>query len=173
MSAVRATKEAVKVSVRSVDETTTQVTVTVGDGDRNLADIVHSQVAKSLGTGTAKTSFYGGSRWEQAYDSSLARCIVAAERACEATGFTVSNRDIHESSADLMARRGSSSILLHFEAAPAGAAPGAPQTPAANGVPSDKRGQVKVSFVVGTMRTEENEEILQRVRNEFDRMVRQ
>jgi len=172
--AVRATKEPVKVNVKSIDDTSSQVTVSVGTGDRNLADIILTQVAKNLGTGTAKTSFYGGSRWEQVYESSLARCIVAAERACETLGFSVTNRDIHENVADLMARRGSSSILLHFEAVPAGAAPGqTPQPPAGAGVPSDHRGQVKVSFVAGTMRTEENEEILQRVRNEFDRLVRQ
>jgi hypothetical protein len=180
MTAMRATKETVKVNVKSLDETSTQVAVSVGEGDRNLADIVHSQIAKNLGTGTAKTSFYGGSRWEQTYESSLARCIVAAERACEVNGFTVTNRDIHENSADLMARRGpSSTILLHFEnvqqqpAANGGAAqPQQPPAPSA-GVPSDKRGQVKVSFVVGTMRNDDNEEILQRLKSEFDRLVRQ
>jgi hypothetical protein len=177
LTAVRATKDPVKVLVKSIDETSSQVTISVGYGDRNLADILHTQVAKNLGTGTAKTSFYGGNRWEQTYDSSLARCIVAAERACEALGFTVTNRDIHESSADLMARRGPSSmILLHFEAVAPQTQTGGTQNPppAANGgVPSDKRGQVKVSFIVGTMRSDEHEEILQRLKNEFDRLVRQ
>lgn len=177
LTAVRATGDTVKVNVKSIDETSAQVSVGVGEGDRNMADIIHAQIAKNLGTGTAKTSFYGGSRWEQTYDNSLARCIVAAERACEVLGFTVTNRDIHENMADLMARRGASSILLHFEtAAPqpganGGAAPAQP--PVSGGVPSDKRGQVKVSFVVGTMRNDDNEEILQRLKNEFDRLVRQ
>src|SRR5262249_49263843 len=88
-TAVRANKEPVKVNVKSIDETTTQVTVSVGEGDRNLADIIHSQIAKNLGTGTARSSFYGGNRWEQTLDSSLARCIVAAERACDTLGFNV------------------------------------------------------------------------------------
>src|SRR4029079_1019257 len=65
MTAQRANKEAVKVNVKSIDETSTQVTIGVGEGDRNLADIIHSQTAKNLGSGTAKSSFYGGSRWEQ------------------------------------------------------------------------------------------------------------
>jgi len=176
LTAVRATREPVHVLVKSVDETTTQVTISVGAGDRNLADILHAQLAKNLGTGAAKSSFYGGNRWEQIYESSLARCVVTAERACEAMGFTVSNRDIHELSADLMARRGpSSTILLHFESVPApvtGAQ--APPAPAnANGVPSDRRGQVKASFIVGTQRTDDHEEILQRLRNEFDRLIGQ
>jgi hypothetical protein len=175
MVASRANKDKVNVNVKSIDETSTQVTVGVGEGDRNLADIIHSQIAKNLGTGTARSSFFGGSRWEQVYESSLARCIVAAERACDTLGFTVTHRDIHESVADLMARRGSSTILLHFEAVPSAApAPGQPAPPVGGGgVPTDKRGQVKVSFIVGTSRTEENEETLQRLRNEFDRLVRQ
>jgi hypothetical protein len=172
--ASRANKDPIKVNVKSVDETSTQVTVSVGEGDRNLADIIHSQIAKNLGTGTAKSSFYGGSRWEQVYDTSLARCIMAAERACETLGFTVTNREIHETVADLMARRGVSTALLHFEAVPTAPTPGQPPPlVGGGGMPSDKRGQVKVSFVVGTSRNEDNEDILQRLRNEFDRLIRQ
>jgi Protein of unknown function (DUF3568) len=176
MTAARANKDQVKVNVKSIDETSTQVTVAVGEGDRNLSDIIHSQIAKNLGTGTAKSSFYGGSRWEQVYDTSLARCIMAGERACEAGGFTVTNRDIHETVADMMARRGTSTVLLHFEAVPVPsvAQPGQAPPPVGGGtMPSDKRSQVKVSFVVGTSRTEDNEETLQRLRNEFDRLIRQ
>ena len=174
MIAQRANKEPVKVNVKSIDETSTQVTIAVGEGDRNLADIIHSQTAKNLGTGTAKSSFYGGSRWEQVYDTTLARCIMAAERATETLGFAVTSRDIHESVADMMARRGTSTILLHFEAVPTAPAPGQPPPPVGGGaMPSDKRGQVKISFVVGTSRTEDNEETLQRLRNEFDRLIRQ
>jgi hypothetical protein len=174
LTAVRANRDEVRVDVKSIDETSTQVSVVVGEGDRNLADIVHAQLAKNLGTGTAKSSFYGGSRWEQVYNSSLARCVVAAERACEATGFQVTHRDIHESVADLMARRGGSTVLLHFETAAVPPAPGQPAPPVGGGgVPSDRQGQVKVSFVVGTSKTEDNEEILQRIRNEFDRLIRQ
>ena len=40
-------------------------------------------------------------------------------------------------------------------------------------MPSDKRGQVKVSFVVGTSRSEDNDETLQRLRGDFDRLIRQ
>jgi hypothetical protein len=174
LTAVRANRDQVKVDVKSIDETSTQVAVVVGEGDRNLADIVHAQLAKNLGTGTAKSSFYGGSRWEQVYNSSLARCVVAAERACESSGFTVTNRDIHESVADMMARRGTATILLHFESAPTAPAPGQAAPPVGGGgVPSDRQGQVKVSFVVGTSKTEDNEEILQRLRTEFDRLIRQ
>jgi hypothetical protein len=174
LTAVRATREPIRVSVKSVDEQTSQVTVFVGDGDRNLADVIHSQIAKNLGSGTAKSSFYGGSRYEQVYDTSLARCIVAAERACESLNYTITSRDIHETMADLMARRGPASVLLHFETAPAPLQPGQTQPPAnGGGLPSDRRGQVKISFVVGTQRNEENEEILQRLRAEFDRLIRQ
>jgi hypothetical protein len=174
MTAARANKEPVRVKVESIDETSTSVTVGVGEGDRNLADIIHAQIGKNLGTGTAKTSFFGGSRWEQVYDTSLARCIMAAERACEALNYTVTSRDIHEMIADLMARRGTSTILLHFDAVPAGPpVPGQPAPPINGGIPSDKRTQVKVSFIVGTSRTEDNEETLGRLRGEFDRLIRQ
>lgn len=181
---VRATGDEVIVKVKSIDEQNSQVSVAVEEGDRNMADIVHSQIAKNLGGGSAKSSFYGGNRIEQTYDASLARCVMAAERACEAVGFTVSNRDIHENSADLMARRaGSSSVLIHLEGAQAQqeGKPGAQQPqpgvqPPANGsgtgVPSDKQTKVKVSFIVGTMRNEDNEEVLNRLRQEFERILR-
>ena len=176
---VRATGDEVIIRVKSIDEQSSQASVAVEEGDRNMAEIIHSHIAKSLGAGTAKTSFYGGNRVEQTYDSSLSRCIVAAERACEAVGFTVTSRDIHESWADLMARRaGSSSILIHLESPQAqekGQAPdkGAAAPPAnGGGIPSDKKEKVKVSFIVGTMRSEDNEEVLTRLRQEFDRIVR-
>lgn len=175
---VRATGDEVIVKVKSIDEQNAQVSVAVEEGDRNMAEIIHSQVAKNLGAGSAKTSFYGGNRVEQTYDASLARCVMAAERACEAVGFTVTNRDIHENWADLMARRaGSSTILVHLETAQQqdkdkpGAAPAAPAN-GGTGVPSDKKSQVKVSFIVGTMRTEDNEEVLNRLRQEFERILR-
>lgn len=177
LTGVRATGDEVLIHVKSIDEQNSQVSIAVEEGDRNMAEIIHSQVAKNLGAGTAKTSFYGGNRLEQTYEGSLARCIMAAERACEAVGFNVSSRDIHETWADLMARRsGSSTVLIHLEAQDGkAAAPQGQQQPAANGgsgVPSDKKVPVKVSFIVGTMRSEENEDVLNRLRQEFDRILR-
>jgi hypothetical protein len=176
----RATGDEVIVKVKSLDEQSSQVSVAVAEGDRNTAEIIHSQVAKNLGSGTAKTSFYGGNRIEQTYDASLARCIMAGERACEAVGYTVTNRDIHEYWADLMARRSSSStVLIHLEtpqqAQEKGQQPGQQPAPGANGgsgVPSDRNAKVKVSFIVGTMRTDDNEEVLNRLKQEFERILR-
>jgi len=143
-----------------------------------MAEIIHSQIAKNLGSGSAKTSFYGGNRVEQTYEASLARCVMAAERACEAIGYSMTNRDIHEYWADLMARRATSStVLIHLETPqPQEKAPAAGQPPPAangsSGVPSDKKAQVKVSFIVGTMQTEDNQEILNRLKQEFERILR-
>jgi hypothetical protein len=175
---VRATGDEVIVKVKSLDEQNSQVSVAVEEGDRNMAEIIHSNIAKNLGTGSAKTSFYGGNRIEATYDASLARCVMAAERACEASGYTVTNRDIHENWADLMARRAASStVLIHLETPQPQekAAPGQEAPKGANGgtgVPSDRKAQVKVSFIVGTMRSEENEEVLNRLRQEFERILR-
>jgi hypothetical protein len=169
----RATGDEVIVKVKSLDEQNSQVSVAVAEGDRNMSEIIHSQIGKNLGSGSAKTSFYGGNRIEQTYDASLARCVMAAERACEAIGYSVTNRDIHEYWADVMARRSSSStVLIHLEV------PQQPQdkdkpAPAANGgVPSDRKAQVKVGFIVGTMRSEDNEEVLNRLKQEFERILR-
>jgi hypothetical protein len=176
---VRATGDEVIVHVKSIDEQSSQASIAVEEGDRNMAEIIHSQIAKNLGAGSAKTSFYGGNRVEQTYDASLARCVMAAERACEAVGFSVTSRDIHESWADLMARRaGSASILIHMEIVPppekdkAQAATPPPPANGGTGVPSDKKEKIKVSFIVGTMRTDDNEEVLHRLRQEFDRILR-
>jgi hypothetical protein len=175
LNAVRATGDEVTVHVRSIDDSSAQVSVNMEDGDRNMADIIHSQIAKNLGTGSAKTSFYGGNRWESSYDTSLARAILAAERASEATGFTVSNRDLRETSADLLARKpGSATVLFHFEAAEV-QQPKGPQAPA-NGTrgpaSAEKTSPLKVSMVVGTARSEENEELLQRMKSEFERFLK-
>jgi hypothetical protein len=188
LTASRATKDTVRISVKSMDELSSQVTIAVGDGDRNMAEIIHSRIAQNLGAGTAKTSFYGGNRWDQTVNSSLARCVLAAERACKETGFTITSRDLRENMADLMANRSSSSsVLMHFEAVPPAGqppqangqpAPGQPapgqQAPGANstGVPSDRMGQVRVSFIVGTMRSDENEEVIQRLKSAFEGFLR-
>ena len=37
---------------------------------------------------------------------------------------------------------------------------------------SDRKAQVKVSFIVGTMRSEDNEEVLNRLKQEFERILR-
>jgi hypothetical protein len=180
LTGTRATGDAVQVDVKSIDETTAQVSVAVEDGNRNMADIIHSQIGKYLGTSTAKTGFYGGNRWEGTYDTSLARAIMAAERAFEAMGFAVSNREIKETSADLMARRpGTQAILLHLESGPTGqpaaGQPAAGQPPANGGArppASEKAGPLKVAIIVGTSRSEDNEEILQRFKTEFERFLK-
>ncbi len=179
LTGTRATGDAVMVDVKSVDETTSQVSVSVADGNRNMADIIHSQIGKYLGTSTAKTGFYGGNRWEGTYDTTLARAMMSAERAYEAMGFQVTNREIKESSADLMARRpGTQAILLRLESPTPGqpAAGAAPAGPApANGArppTSEKAGPLKVSIIVGTSRSEDNEELLQRFKTEFERFLK-
>jgi hypothetical protein len=179
---VRATGDEVIVKVKSLDEQNSQASVAVAEGDRNMAEIIHSQIAKNLGSGSAKTSFYGGNRIEQTYDASMARCVMAAERACEAVGYTMTNRDIHEYWADLMARRASSStVLIHLETPQPqaqdkgqqpGQQPAAPANGGGAGVPSDRNAKVKVSFIVGTMRTDDNEEVLNRLKQEFERILR-
>ena len=180
LTGTRATGDAVMVDVKSVDETTSQVSVSVADGNRNMADIIHSQIGKYLGTSTAKTGFFGGNRWEGTYDTTLARAMMSAERAFEAMGFTVTNREIKETSADVMARRpGTQAILLRLESGTsgqpaAGAAP-AGQAPANGGArppASEKAGPLKVSIIVGTSRSEDNEELLQRFKTEFERFLR-
>lgn len=170
LTGLRATGDEVRLLVRSVDDQGAVVSVSVEEGDKNMAEIIHGHIARHLGTSTARTGFYGGNKWEHTFDATLAPCIVAAERAFEAIGFTVTNRDIHENRADLMARRsGSAAILVHFETAPQ-----QPQdrAQANGGTASERRSQVKASFVAGTARSEDNEELLQRFRQEFERLLR-
>lgn len=179
LSGLRATGDEVTVVVKSIDESSAQVSVRVEDGDRNMADIIHSQIARNLGTSAARTSFYGGNRWESTYESSLARAILAAERASDAMGFTVSNRDLRETSADLLARRaGSPTLLFHFETAEPQAKPQAPANGNARGPTAEKPGSaektgpLKVAMIVGTLRSEEHEELLQRMKSEFERFLK-
>ena len=56
---VRATGDEVIVKVKSLDEQNSQASVAVAEGDRNMAEIIHSQIAKNLGSGSAKRRVSG------------------------------------------------------------------------------------------------------------------
>ncbi|HXG60778.1 MAG TPA: DUF3568 family protein [Planctomycetota bacterium] len=166
----RANDERVSVRARSLDEASTQVTVSVGAGDRNLAEIVQNHIGRHLGgAGVARTGFFGGSTLERSYDANVAKAVIAAERAAEELGLEITHRDIRDASAEVVARKaGVGPVLVRVE------------TAARNGdarrngdrAADAERGPVRVTFVAGTRRSEENEALLQDLRTSFERFLR-
>jgi hypothetical protein len=164
----RANNDRVVVVTRSLDEQSTHVSVSVGAGDRSLAEIVHSNIARTLGTGVAKSGFFGGNWTERLYDAGVAKCVIAAERVAEELNLDVTHRDIHDQFAEVVCRKaGTGPVLIRMESGDRAAGDRNGDRPAA-----EAAGRTRVTFVAGTARNEENEATLQRVRSEFERFLR-
>lgn len=168
----RASDERVVVRARSLDEASTQVTVSVGTGDRNLAEIVQNHIGRHLGgAGVARTGFFGGSTLERSYEANVAKAVIAAERAAEELGLEITHRDIRDASAEVVARKaGVGPVLIRVETAAAARNGDARRN--GDRAADAERGPVRVTFVAGTRRSEENETLLQDLRTSFERFLR-
>lgn len=168
----RANNERIVVRARSLDEASTQVIVHVGDGDRNLAEIVQNSIGRHLGgPGVARTGFFGGSTVEHTYDAGVAKAVIAAERAAEELGLEVTHRDIRDTSAEVVARKtGIGPVLIRVETA--AAARNGDTRRNADRAADAERGPVRVTFVAGTRRSEENEALLGDLRSSFEKFLR-
>jgi len=166
----RANNDRVVVMTRCLDEHSTHVAVSIGSGERNLAEIVHSNIGRTLGIASAKSGFFGGNQTERTYDAGVAKCVIAAERVAEEMNLDVTHRDIRDQYAEVVCRKsGSGPILIRMEPADRPAADRNGAEPKRDG---EGAGKTRVTFVTGTSRSEENEALLQRVRSEFERLLR-
>lgn len=174
--AQRATGETVTISATSVGERSTNVAVQVEGAQRNLAELVHSEITRELGATAADSGFFGGNMVDARYDASFAQAVLAAERAFEELRMQVTRRDITDAAAELVGRKhAGESVLVRIER-PEGAAPQAngQTTPPADGRDAQARGQegaLKTTFVAGTARTEQNESLARDVKAAFERFL--
>lgn len=173
--AQRATGETVTVRAMSSGERATSVAVQVEGAQRNLAELVHGEISRELGTTAGDTGFFGGNQMDARYDASFAQAVLAAERAFEDLRMQVTRRDIMDGKAELVGRKhGGESVLVRLERAEGAKADG--QTaPQADGraAPQDRgaEGQLKATFVAGTSRTTQNETMAQDVKTAFERFL--
>jgi hypothetical protein len=146
----RASGEKVTVRVKSVKETSSDVSVRVEPGNRNLANLLHERIAEKLGMGPARTGFLGGNSADGTYADSLKRCIAASETAFRACGLELTQRDVKETSAVLDARRGQDGLPARIELKRGGDA-------------------TKASFIAGTGRSADSQALADRLKAEFER----
>jgi uncharacterized protein DUF3568 len=177
----RANGDRVTIEARSLDEHNAEVVVATGTIDRNMAGIIHSRIAHLLSTDPVAGEFFGGNSIEAHYDATLAKAVIAADRAFEALNLQVTQRTVEDTRAVLASRKArSTAVLVRMEAngkdQPTGrAAPGDPRAAADQGQPQkpgQASGKIHVTFVVGTTRTPENETMVQRLKAEFERFLK-
>ena len=174
--AQRATGETVTVTAMSVGDRSTNVAVQVEGAQRNLAELVHSEIARELGATAADSGFFGGNMMDSRYEASFAQAVLAAERAFEELRMQVTRREIMDGTAELVGRKhGGESVLVRLEQAQGGAAPADGTTaPQADGrTPQDRgtAGPLKATFVAGTARTPQNETLARDVKSAFERFL--
>lgn len=177
--AQRATGETVTVNAMSAGERATSVAVQVEGAQRNLAELVHSEIARELGTTAGDTGFFGGNTTEGQYDAAFAQAVLAAERAFEELRMEVTRREIKEGTAELVARKyGGESVLVRLERPQGQPQADGQQPPQANGqrqaaprAGQETSGPLKATFVAGTSRSGDNDALARSVKQTFERFL--
>jgi hypothetical protein len=144
----RANGEKVTIRVRSLDDKSSDVSVRVDPGNRNMAEMLHEKIADKLGLKEAKAAWFGGNSAEGTYPQGLDSCVKAAEDAAKRLGLTVSNREVKDGSATLDARE-SNSNPVQFKLKKV----------------SDG---TKVTFIAGKEKTDGNRDLANKMKAEFE-----
>lgn len=154
IKAQRATpaEEPVMVWYQSADARTTSVNVGVGKGDRGIAELIQERIAQKLGAASARSAPQVGARTEGEYDQPVAQCMAAAEQAMKELKLDVSRKETHDTWAQVEARQADS----------------LPVTVRMNRNEKDK---TQVFFSAGTSRSQDTEQIADRVKAEFERIL--
>lgn len=97
----RATGDKVVVTVKSVESALTSVSIRVGPGDRNMANLIHEKIAVLLGLGESAAA---GESATGLYSADLAACTTAGERAFRARKMEIVGRQSGEGWSELRAR---------------------------------------------------------------------
>jgi hypothetical protein len=151
----RADGRRVTANVASVDKDTSKVAVRADKTTPDVAAQIHERIAEKLGLGEAKAAFFGGNTLEGTYDTTFDRGLAAAERACKALGFVVTNRETHDAWAQLDARTANSTpVRFRME-------------------PRDNHGAAStfVKFIAGKGKTDDSKSLASRMKAEFDRQT--
>jgi hypothetical protein len=153
MIACRANGDEVRVHVRSLDDQHAQVSVRVEPGDRALATLFQERIAEKLGLGEASSGFLGGHSVEGSYPSDLGSAVQCARRTLRSLLVTVTQDETHADWARIDGRLKDS-------------------TPVRIRVERVEESQMKVSFIAGNEKTEDNKAFARRMKEEFEALIR-
>lgn len=152
ITAARATPAAEPVIVwyQSADARTTQVSVGVGKGDRGIAELIQEHIAQKLGSPTTRSAPSVGARAEGTYDQPVAQCMTAAEQAMKDLKLQPSNKETHDTWAQVEARQ----------------ADAIPVMVRMNRTEKDK---TMVTFSAGNSKSSDTEMLAERLKAEFEK----
>jgi hypothetical protein len=152
ITAARATPAAEPVIVwyQSADARTTQVSVGVGKGDRGIAELIQEHIAQKLGSPTTRSAASVGARAEGTYDQPVAQCMTAAEQAMKDLKLQPSNKETHDTWAQVEARQ----------------ADAIPVMVRMNRTEKDK---TLVTFSAGNSKSSDTEMLAERLKAEFEK----
>jgi hypothetical protein len=151
--ASRANCNEVHVWVKSLGEKRSQVSVRVEPGDRALATLLQERIAEKLGLGEARSGFLGGNGLEGTYATELSLAMLAARRAFRTLEVTLTGEETHAEWARLDGRRSDS-------------------TPVRIRMEQIDPARVKVSFISGNEKTEDNKDFARRLKEEYEAALR-
>ncbi|HLY12167.1 MAG TPA: DUF3568 family protein [Planctomycetota bacterium] len=147
-----ASEDTVIVWYQSADARTTQVSVGVAKGDRQIAQLIQDEIAQKLGAASARSAPAVGARVEGEYDPPVAACLAAAEAALKDLKVAVSRKDVHDTWAQLEARQiDSLPIVIRMT--------------------RTEKDKTLVTFTAGSSKSQDTEQIAERVKVEFERTL--
>jgi hypothetical protein len=144
----------VRISVKSIDEKNTRVSIRVEPGDRDLANMMHERIAGNLGMGEAKTGWwFGGNSLDATYSADLPSCMTSARRAIVSLAQNTKDEEIHATWGQIDGRlKDSTPVRIKMEKA------------------DDKK--TRVWFTVGSSKSDDNKAFAQKLKDEFETTTR-
>lgn len=149
-----ADKQDVSIWYKSVDARNTQVSVMVGKGDKQLAQLIQDRLAQKLGAAGAAAVMSVGAISELTVEQPLAPCISAAEAALRELRMNVTRREVHDTWAEVESRE-SDAIPVQVK------------------IERTEKDKTRVVFSAGTARSQDTQQLADRVRAEFEKKIGQ
>lgn len=147
----RANGDEVLIDVISLTENTSRVSVRVGPGDRNLANMLQERIAEKAGLGAAKTGPFGGNSVQATYGADVPSAVASARRALSALGVNSTAEELHATSATLDGRlKDSTPVRIRLE--------------------KSEELQTRVTFTAGNEKNDDNRHFAQKMKEEFERL---
>ncbi len=147
-----ASAEPVTVWYQSADPRTTQVSVAVGSGDRQAAQLIQDQIAQKLGSPASRSVISVGARVDGTYDQPVAQCKAAAEQAMKDLKLDVNRTESHDTWAQVDAREADAfPVTIRME--------------------RNEKDKTQVTFTAGTSRSQDTEQVAGRLKAEFERVL--
>lgn len=150
----RADGHRITAKVSALDRNSSRVSVRVEPGNRDLAQMLHERIADKLGMGEAKSAFLGGNSVDGSYACDFSSALAAAERSAKALDYTVTNKEAHDTWAQIDARA-QDSTPVRFKMTRT----------------NDRTDATKVTFIAGNGKTDLSQTLISQMKAEFDRQV--